>query len=251
MPDDTKNSLDRSSESDALRLTLDAEQVELRHLVSAASTFAALVQEVSRTITRGEGSVIWTVALEPGSVAIPIRPQTEPTIKAELLRAIPEGVSLLEQGAQRPAHFTNQALLQAQSLANLSSKEMPIRVRDGRESVTLTKQLVANVEVLTRERQPRIGTVEGRLEEADVHGRPTFKVLERLSGDKVQCRAREEVTIDELGAALGKRVAVRGRIRESKAGHKITIDVKQLRVFPDEETLPTADDVRGILKPAS
>jgi hypothetical protein len=247
MPDDKKNSVDH----DALRLTLDAEHVELRHLVSAASTFAALVQEVSRAMTREEGGVIWIVALEPGSVAIPVRPQAEPTLRAELLRAIPEGVGLLERGAQRPPHFTNQALMQAQALANLSSNEMPVRVRDGRESVTLTKQLVANVELLTRERQPRIGTVEGRLEEANVHGRPTFQVLERLSGDKVKCRAGEDVTVDELGTALGKRVAVRGRIRESKAGHKITVDVKQLRVFPDKEALPTADDVRGILKPAS
>lgn len=238
-------------ETDGLRLELGAEQVELRHLVSAASTFAALITEVARAMTKEEGTVTWTVAVEPGSVVLPVKPHGEPRLAAALLDAIPKGIAAIEHEAKRPQHFTDQALTQAQHLANLSSDDLPIRVCGGRRAIRLTKNLVANVDVLTREAQPRIGTIEGRLDEVNVHGRPTFQVWERLSGDKVLCRVGDGITIDELGEALGKRVAVRGRIRESKAGQKITIDVKQLRVFDAEEDLPTPEDVLGILRPAS
>lgn len=234
-----------------LRLELGAEQVELRHLVSAASTFAALINEVTRAMTKEEGAVTWTVTIESGSVILPMKPRGEPELATALLDAIPEGIATIEREAKRPKYFTDQALTQAQHLANLASETLPIRVGGGRRSTAITKKLVAHVDILTREAQPRIGTIEGRLEEVNVHGRPTFQVWERLSGDKVLCRAGENITVDDLGEALGRRVAVRGRIRESKAGQKITIDVRQLRVFDAEEDLPTPEEVLGILRTAS
>lgn len=234
-----------------LRLELGAEQVELRHLVSAASTFTALINEVTRAMAKEEGAVTWTVAIESGSVILPVQPLGEPELAAALLDAIPGGIATIEREAKRPKHFTDQALTQAQHLANLASEALPIRVCGGRRSTALTKKLVANVDILTREAQPRIGTIEGRLDEVNVHGRPTFQVWERLSGDKVLCRVGDNITVDDLGEALGRRVTVRGRIRESKAGHKITIDVRQLRVFDAEENLPTPEDVLGILRTAS
>lgn len=239
---------DRSS--DSLRLELGAEAtVELRHLVSAASIFAAFIQEVSRTMAKDPSAVVWTVAIEPGSVVLPATPQAEPHLRAALLEAIPCGLALIEEKAERPPYFTDQALAQAQALANLASDELPVRVRNGAHDVKLSKRLVANIEAITREPQPRLGSIEGRLEEVNIHGRPTFQVWERLSGTKVLCKAGDAITLEDLSEALGKRVEVRGRIREPKTG--MTIDVKQLRVFPAEEDLPTAEDVRGILNSAS
>lgn len=244
---DTEKAPANKTNSDALGLELGAEQVELRHLVSAASTFAALVNEVTRAMTQEEGAVVWTVAVEAGSVILPVKPHAQPDLEAALLEVIPNGIATIEQSAERPPYFTDQALTQAQHLANLSSDEMPVRVRNGGGAIRLTKQLVANVDILTRDAQPRIGSVEGRLEEVNLHGQATFQVWERLSGTKIHCRVGEDITTDDLRVALGKRVAVRGRIRQSKTGQKTTIDVKQLRVFAAEEDLPTPDDVRGIL----
>ena len=247
MEGNDKGSEARQEKAEALRLELGAEAVELRHLVSAASTFAALVNEVSRALTKDEDAVVWTVAVESGSVVLPVVPHAGPDLTADLLRVIPEGIAMIEKAAKRPPHFTDQALTQAQHLANLSSDEMPVRIQNGGAPIKLTKQLVAHVDVLTSEAQPRIGSIEGLLEEVNVHRQPSFQVWERLTGTKVHCRAGSAITTDDLSAALGKRVEVRGRIRQSKTGQKTTIDVKQLRVFAAEEDLPSPDDVRGIL----
>lgn len=107
---------------------------------------------------------------------------------------------------------------------------------------------MAIVDRLTQEAPPRKGTIEGRLEAVDVHGRNKFSVWDRLTGDRVECIAGENISVDDLGEALGKRVAVRGRIRSTLAGTKRKIDVQEIRVFPAEEDLPSADDVRGILR---
>jgi hypothetical protein len=158
------------------------------------------------------------------------------------------GLSVIEKGPEQPAYFTDRALEYARKLAELASDDFPVRVRNGRLQAKLTSRSVRNVNDLTVGAQPRIGTIEGRLEELNIHGKPTFQIWERLTGRKVQCRAGDSVSREQLEAAMGHRVAARGMIRASKQGASRSIDAKQLRVFPAEHELPSADEVRGILK---
>lgn len=238
-----------ANRSDAIRLELDAEFVPLATLVTAAGTLQTLVNEVSREV-RGE-SVQWTVALEKGSVVMPTKPQLPEAERRALVGAVAEGLSMVEDRAERPPYFNDRALVQARALGNLSTDEIPVRIRDGTNVVRLTKQTVAHVDQVTGSAQPRVGTVEGQLEAVDIHGRPQFVVWERLTGTRVECVADvEAISLDELREALGRRVAVRGRIRASKSGKKRRVDASELRVFPAEEDLPSADEVRGILGPA-
>jgi hypothetical protein len=234
-------------DQDEVLLELDAPYVSLAVLVSAAGTLANLVGEVSRSVLKGE-SVEWTVEVRTGSVVLPVKPQAATDVRARLVRAVSEGMALVEAQPERPPHFTDRALVQARALANLSTDDHPIRVGDGHRAVRLTKALVAHVDQVTGDAPPRIGTVEGRLEAVNVHGRPTFSIWERSSGQRVECVAGESLTVEDMGAALGRRVAVRGRIRASKGGEKRRIDATELHVFPAEEELPSADEVRGILK---
>lgn len=232
---------------DSVRLELDAPVVPLPVLVSAAGTFATLIQEVAKNVRGGE-PVHWTVEVEKGSIVLPTKPQVPQDVRREIVRAVADGMATVETHAERPPYFNDHALVQARALANLSTDDVPIRVRNGNTQTRLTKQLVAHVDLVTGEAQPRIGTIEGQLESVNVHARPTFAVWERLTGNRIECAAGETITVDDLGAALGRRVAVRGRIRASKGGEKRRIDVTELRVFPAEEELPSADEVRGILR---
>lgn len=231
-----------------VRLELDAPLVTLSTLVTAAGTFANLVLEVSKEFRGGE-SVQWTVELEPGSIVLPTKPQLPDQDREALVRAVATGLVTVEERAERPPYFNDRALIQARTLANLSTDDTPIRIRNGTASVRLTKQAVAHVDQVTGEAPPRIGTVEGRLEFVDIHGRPTFAIWERMSSVRVECVADvDAISLDDLRRALGRRVAVRGRIRSTKGGQKRRIDATDLRVFPAEEELPSADDVRGILR---
>ena len=46
---------------------------------------------------------------------------------------------------------------------------------------------------------------------------------------------------------FGKRVEVFGIVTYNEAGEKLKIEAERIKVFPPEETLPTIEDVTGIL----
>lgn len=233
----------------SVRLEIDAPLVPISTLVSAAGIFANLVAEVSRDLLQSGEPVQWTVSLEKGSVVMPARPQLPDAERRALVHAVAEGLATVEERAERPPYFNDRALVQARALGNLSTDDIPIRVGNGARAVRVTKQTVAHVDRLTGDAPPSVGSVEGKLEAVDIHGKSQFVVWERRTGTRVECIADvDEITLDDLRAALGRRVAVRGRIRASKSGEKRRVYATELRVFPAEEDLPSADDVRGILR---
>ena len=53
--------------------------------------------------------------------------------------------------------------------------------------------------------------------------------------------------IDEIKDALGKRVSVYGLIRSREDGQKVSVEVEDMEVFPNETELPSIKDIIGIL----
>jgi hypothetical protein len=160
---------------------------------------------------------------------------------------IVEGLAQLERQAERPAHFSDKALEQARSLANLVSEQLPsIIVRNSEHEALLTKHVVANVDAILGAGRVSYGTVEGHLDALNIHERPSFAVYDARTGRRVECHFGEQVTLDDVLRAVGKRVAVRGLMRVRP--DRITVDAHSLRVFPSEDDLPSPREVRGLLK---
>lgn len=101
--------------------------------------------------------------------------------------------------------------------------------------------------VLTPEARS-IGTIEGELEGLIVHGDKRFLLYDRLTGRRVTCYFGDSVSWDGLGDVFGKRVAVTGEIRSRRSGERASIDVSKYYVFPHEDELPSAREVRGLLR---
>jgi hypothetical protein len=237
-----------------LELDLEAPEVEFRHLISAGSVFAALINEVTRAYTQASHDQIkWIIEIKPGSVRVPLRgrPANGEFVSGsitELAAAITDGMATLDERAERPRFFTDQALVQARALANLATDELPISVRRGRRKVPLSKRALPNIDRVIGKQQTSYGTVEGKLEGLQLHGpKPQFAVYEPLTGHKVECHFTEDVTLDDLRPAIGRRVGVRGQIRSTAEGVRMSVDAHELRIFPDDADLPTAEDVLGIL----
>jgi len=231
-----------------LRLELGAAAIPLSKLAAATDSFFRLVDDVSKALHPGAQIVEWTVEVERGSVVLAAKPTLDREAALAMVNTIVIGLGAIEKGPEQPAHFTDRALEYTRKLAALASDDFPVRVRNGHHQARLTSRSVRNVDDLTVGAQPRIGTIEGRLEELNIHGKPTFQIWERLTGRKIQCRAGDSVSREQLEAGLGRRVAVRGTIKASKHGVSQSIDAKQLRIFPAEHELPSADEVLGILR---
>lgn len=233
-----------------LELELGADEVVFQQLISASSTFAGLLREVAREYFGTEKAVRWIVSLEPGSVRIPVRGEpvsaVPPDAVEDLSQFIAGGLLTVDEEARRPPYFSNKALEQAKALANLASDDLPIIVRNGQAEAKLTKRVMTHVDEVLGPPRESFGTVEGRLEAINIHGPPQFVVFDAVTGTRAECYFGDRIPLEDIGAAIGQRVSVRGRIKTRGDGSK-HIDVTQFRRFLPESELPSADSVRGIL----
>jgi hypothetical protein len=187
------------------------------------------------------------------SVKLPLRPtpaleEVSPSAFPQIIAAVTEGIAMLDKTAERPPYFTDKALEQAKALANLAGSEVPINVRNGVGKVPVTRRIAGNVDDVLGTPDVSYGTVEGLLEAVNIHGtNRTFGVYDPLTGKKVECKLTGKVSVDDLGPAIGKRVAVSGLILSRSTGGRISIQADKLEIFEDAD-LPSPEDVIGILK---
>ncbi len=241
--------------SDAHRADLELEvgtgkQVELRHLVSASSTFSGLINEVAEAYTQVRRPVRWVVEVEPGSVKLPI--QADPLAEGihsgqahAIGSVIADGLAQLEKSPERPEHFTDKALEQAKSLGNLLSEDLPIAVSNGKGRVKLSRQLAINAEKALGRTRESFGTIEGTLESLSIRNANEFGIWQP-DGRYVKCLFGRFLTLEDVRPAVGKRVAARGRIKTRPSGERVSVEVHELRVIGSDPI--AADEVRGIFR---
>ncbi|MGN6216801.1 MAG: hypothetical protein ACTHN7_07580 [Solirubrobacterales bacterium] len=224
--------------------------VDLSSLVSVSQKFSSLIEEVARDYTGLSRSVRWLVEVKPGSVRLPLRgePRAEnvsPAVAHEVGTVIAKGLTGLEAAAERPEHFTDKALSLAKDLANCATEELPIAIWNGSAGGRVTKQLSVNAEKVLGTPEVTFGTIEGRLEALSIHGTKDFSVWP-IGGNAIKCvfGSRLDLDVDVL-PAVGKRVAVEGKIKTKPNGERVSVEVEELRVIGSSPV--AADDVKGIL----
>jgi hypothetical protein len=89
------------------------------------------------------------------------------------------------------------------------------------------------------------GTIEGKLEEITIHGSQAFAIWQ-VDGTRVRCLFGKHVTLGEVLAGVGKRVAARGAIKVRPTGEPMSVEVEWLRILGPGAV--TAADVRGIFR---
>lgn len=91
------------------------------------------------------------------------------------------------------------------------------------------------------------GTLEGTLRAiSDQSGSLEIRIHDPLWKRAIPCRVSDE-QIDDAMSALRKRVEVAGVIHYNRLGRPTSIRMESLTALPDDSSLPTAADVRGIL----
>lgn len=239
-----------------IALSFDVDEVPFRLLLKAGQAFSNLLREVARAyIGTARDPAQWLVHVEAGSVVLPLRGEASGDLASnsqvyEVGVFVAQGLALIEGDAVRPDHFTDRALEQARELAKLASGgDLSIEVRGGGVRSSLTSRLIVNVDTILGHEESSTGTIEGALEAFNVHGKnKRFNVYDSLTGRSVECKFTDDVTVDDLRPAIGRRVAVRGLVRARPDGRPVSVDARELEVFPPEHELPTPDEVFGLLR---
>ena len=117
-----------------------------------------------------------------------------------------------------------------------------------RRPVPRTSTLPAHVESVLSPEVRTIGTIEGELEGVIIHGTKQFLLYDRSTGRQVICYFGNAISWEQLRDVFGKRMAVTGEIRSRRSGDRESVDVSSYYVFPPENELPSAHEVRGLLR---
>lgn len=237
-----------------LRLKLDGPEVTLSDVRSALDALADLVRDVSESLAGRRDVVRWVVRdASAGSFAIELAGESfgdnvPPTTAREVTRSVVTGLASLQLSAQRPRHFSDSAMRNARALGVLANGHAILVDSGALGSASVTSKVLAHVDEVIGPRFESYGTVEGVLEGISVHGKRRFEIYDLLTGHKVECFFADRIPLDEVLGAFTKRVSARGILRTRQTGERLSIEVREFSVFPDDRELPDAERVRGLLK---
>lgn len=91
------------------------------------------------------------------------------------------------------------------------------------------------------------GVLEGRLEGIrDASGSVRIAIKDFLYPRAINCAVPDNL-LDSALQSFRKRVEIEGRIHYRKDGTPISIEAESIEVLPEDDELPSADEVRGIM----
>ena len=110
-----------------------------------------------------------------------------------------------------------------------------------RRPVSPTKATAdAVTKILKRRVYHEISTLEGSLLTIDFHDKKAFGIFDPLTDSKIVCHFDESMKADVVNA-LGSRVSVEGKVKFSRSGDPLSIEVYSFEVMPGMEELPQFD----------
>ena len=165
----------------------------------------------------------------------------------ETVATIAEGVRIIASGADAPPdYFTEEALQDLKRMRSLfvgRDRARSILVsRNSHLAATIDEEISNKTDRILRGGFWNLGSLEGYLEEVNLHGRPSFKIWNRVSRTPVQCSFPDmpvwKTRVKEL---LERRVFVQGSIHYFNNGIPRSIrDIIDVQDSSPDPELPEA-----------
>lgn len=238
-------------------LTLEiGENLSPERFMAAARAFFGYVEEVSRVFTPDAQPLRWQVRVREGSalLAVAPAPTTPPEVAHAIYARAERGVRQLierdieDSGLPEPALRHLRILSEMTEAGPNRAPPIPIRLWVEKKPITFEPTIASAIREDSRADYNDYGTIEGRLETIqESYGTLQFYIRDALLRQRVRCYFPEELLPDVFDK-FRKRVEVSGIIHYRKNGTPISIGAEHIVALPDDSELPTAEDVRGILR---
>jgi hypothetical protein len=224
--------------------------------MAAARAFFGYVQEVSHAITPEGEPARWIVRVREGSALLAVAPS--PNMPPEVARAVyaraERGLRQLIDRDIEDAGLPEPALRHLRTLSEMTESgpnkapPVPIRLWVEKRPISFEPIVASVIREDWRADYSDFGTIEGRLETIqESYGTLQFFIRDAMLRQRVRCYFPEEL-LPEVFDKFRKRVEVSGIIRYRKNGTPMSIEAEHIVGLPDDSELPTAEDVRGILR---
>lgn len=222
-----------------------------QQFIKAARNFFGFVERLSLGII-DDVPIEWEVIAREGSTVLAMRPRSD-ALSGQIgtvYNRIQSTTQALVSGDANIADIDEKALEYAKALADLSREKgnvIPIRVWVKREPILYGPDVADTIRENRGSGYTDFGSFEGRLHAIqDASGTLELKIRDLLYAAPIKCIVAEEM-LDEALDNFRRRVEVFGEISYRSNGMPISIAVSQIERLPDDEELPSAEDVRGIL----
>jgi hypothetical protein len=235
-------------------LTLEiSERLTSERFLAAIRAFFAYVDEIGRsTAPKGEAPE-WLVSVREGSALIGIDPgpgSNFVTVRQVYAR-IETGIQRIAAGQYDSADVPDAAIRQLKILSEIGIKRhgsyIPLKLWVNRKPNVIGSDISETIRQDWRTEYTDYGTIEGRLETIQDLGGLQLRIRDAMLGQLVQCRVPEHL-LDAVFQSFRKRVEVSGLIHYRKSGIPVDITVDEIISLPDDDSLPTIEEVRGILR---
>ena len=124
-------------------------------------------------------------------------------------------------------------------------------IRAGRRSIDIGERFRKNIDRIIGPDELIEGSISGVLEAINLHNTLRFNIYPEIGPKKVTCSFASELKGDVI-RALDQYVTVAGTLRyKSWSPFPHAVDVKELEILPDEDTLPALAALRGIAEGAT
>lgn len=223
------------------------DDLDPRKFLATAKEFFALVDSIAGETATFE----WRVKVRDGSNILALFPARNalPEDAQRVLDRFDMAVRSLVSGEINVAILSDAALEHARKLSDLSKVKdgvLPMRIWVSRSPILYGPDVGDSIRKETRPTYWDYGTIEGTLSAIqDSSGGLELRVKDPIWRRAIKCFLPESM-LDESIRLFGQRVELFGEIHYRKDDTPDSIRINKITRLPDDDDLPTIDEVRGL-----
>lgn len=232
--------------------TGDRGDIILNDLQEFCAALAACLRKCEKRVGVESRLDYRVVALRRGSCVLAIQPadsspdaekKTDTETQSEVIDLFGHTVRALENGKPLDPRLSSHDLKDFKRLTRTYGSKIR-SIQFGQ--FQLTNRYTTNVTRLMTQPTVAEGEITGVLERIDVHERSAFTLFPNIGGP-VLCEFRDEL-LGDVKAAIKRNVTVHGRLMYYLGSEfPGKAHVTKIEILPDDDELPTLDDLRGLL----
>lgn len=239
--------------SNKLTIDIDGPYFPFEKFHKALEHFLTILTEIERGISSTKGPGIeWSIT-EVRSASLHLTAEAnltsddvELTRPTDVIFAFARGMETIQERPVRPRMFSDKALRSAKAFSEMLDPEnfAEIEFSADKWRIQITRSIAANVDELIEDYHKSYGSIEGTLVSISIATatKQSFGIRDVLDDRVIRCYFPDHL-FETARNALGKRVYVFGVIRQRTHGHKINIQITELKVLPDQSELPSLNDI--------
>lgn len=229
-----------------LHLKPDGPYVDLESFVIVMDKFRLFLAGL-KNIAPGE-KLDWLVTdLGIGSAKATLKPIGGARAVSIAPQIAVEGLKALEEGKVPTDSFPEDSIKGARILVELMAKKrLRMTVSNEHHHLELTNRTAMTArEILDIVVWEDLGSVEGSLDAVNLHDNFRCNIYDLFSGNRIECHFRAEL-IEKIRVGLKRRVQAFGLVRYNRHGRVLSILAEDIKVFPEENQLPSIDEIAGL-----